>query len=86
MSNEKNNTEEQELNYEQQTKQEKLFLTKLKRDNKALAIRVENLELQIKFYNYSEQLNNILVAMGGTDEDVPDEEPQSAENEAKVES
>lgn len=53
-------TEDEQLNEKEMVKQEKLFLAKLKQDNKALSTRVENLELQIKFYTYSEQLTVIL--------------------------
>lgn len=42
---------------------ERDFMSQIKSDNKALRARVENLELQIKFYNYSTQLSEILEAM-----------------------
>ena len=70
MNKEKNNSQEDEnVNgfTKEEAHKERLFLARLKQDNKALTIRVENLELQIKFYNYSGQLNKILKEMNPQD-------------------
>jgi predicted ribosome quality control (RQC) complex YloA/Tae2 family protein len=60
--------------------EKKEFTQRLKRDNKELAIRVENLELQIKYYAYSQELEGILKnleAANGADTSIP--EPAQAD-------